>query len=282
MITQTPLDLRAVEKIVSQSLKEDIGRGDITTNSIVDSKLKCVAVIKSKDTGVVAGNPVAELVFKKLDPKIKYVSKKKDGDAIKPGDTIAEIRGSVRTVLTGERLALNILQRLSGIATLSKKFVEKTKGTGVKVLDTRKTTPGLRILQKYAVTVGGCYNHRFGLFDGVLIKNNHITIAGGIEKAVNKVRAKHKNKEIEVETTNYKQVREALKAGADIIMLDNMQPDKIKNALKIIDKKAKTEASGGINISNISEYAKTGVDYISVGALTHSAKSLDIGLYVIK
>ncbi len=282
MINQIPLDLKAVEKIVNLSLKEDIGRGDITTNTIVDEKLRCAAVIKAKDTGVVAGNPVAELVFKKLDPKIKYIPKKKDGDAIKPGDIIAEIRGSVRTVLTGERLALNLLQRLSGIATLSKKFVEKTRGTGVKVLDTRKTTPGLRILQKYAVTVGGCYNHRFGLFDAVLIKNNHITIAGSIEKAINKVRAKHKNKTIEVETTNFKQVREALKAEADIIMLDNMPPDKIKKALKIVEHKAKTEASGGININNIREYAKTGVDYISVGALTHSAKSLDIGLYVIE
>ncbi len=241
-----------------------------------------MAVIKSKDTGVVAGNPAAELVFKKLDPKIKYIPKKKDGDSIKPGDIIAEIRGSVRTVLTGERLALNILQRLSGIATLSKKFVEKTKGTSVKILDTRKTTPGLRILQKYAVTVGGCYNHRFGLFDGVLIKNNHITVAGSIEKAIERVRAKHRDKQIEVETTNFKQVREALKSKADIIMLDNMTPDKIKKAVEIIGNKAKIEASGGINIDNVREYAKTGVDYISVGALTHSAKSLDIGLYVIE
>lgn len=282
MIDQILLDLKAVEKIVNLSLKEDIGRGDITTNSIVNEKLRCVAVIKSKDRGVVAGNPVAELVFKKLDPKTKYIPIKKDGDAIKPGDIIAEIRGSVRAVLTGERLALNLLQRLSGIATLSSRFVEKTKGTGVKILDTRKTTPGLRILQKYAVTVGGCYNHRFGLFDAVLIKNNHITIAGDIEKAVEKARAKNKNKTIEVETSNFREVREALKSGVDIIMLDNMSPDKIKKALEIIDGKAKTEASGGININNIKQYAKTGVDYISVGALTHSAISLDIGLYVLE
>jgi nicotinate-nucleotide pyrophosphorylase (carboxylating) len=281
LITQLPLDLKAVEKIINLSLKEDIGRGDITTNSIVDDKLKCIAVIKSKDTGVVAGYPVAELVFKKLDPKIKYVRKKKDGDTIKPNDIIAEIRGSVRAVLTGERLALNFLQRLSGIATVSKQYVDKTRGFNVKVLDTRKTTPGLRILQKYAVTVGGCYNHRFGLFDGILIKDNHIKVAGSIEKAVQKVRAKHKNKKVEVETTNFNQVREALKAGADIIMLDNMKPDKVKKAVKIIDGKTRTEASGGINLENIREYAKTGVDYISVGALTHSAKSLDIGLYVL-
>lgn len=281
MITQLPLDLKAVEKIVMLSLKEDIGKGDITTNLIVNDKLKCLAIIKSKDTGVLAGNPIAELVFKRLDSRIKYIQRKKDGDTINPNDIIAEVRGSVRTVLTGERLSLNFLQRLSGIATLSQKFVNKTKGFDVKIIDTRKTTPGLRILEKYAVTVGGCYNHRFGLFDGILIKDNHIQIAGNIEKAVLKVRAKHKNKEIEVETSNINQVREALKSGADIIMLDNMTPDKIKKAVKIIDSKAMTEASGGINLDNIGEYAKTGVDYISVGVLTHSAKSLDIGLYVL-
>ncbi len=281
MITQLPLDLKAVEKIVTLSLKEDIGKGDITTNLIVNDKLKCLAIIKSKDTGVLAGNPIAELVFKKLDSRIKYIQRKKDGDTINPNDIIAEVRGSVRTVLTGERLSLNFLQRLSGIATLSQKFVNKTKGFDVKIIDTRKTTPGLRILEKYAVTVGGCYNHRFGLFDGILIKDNHIQIAGNIEKAVLKVRAKHKNKEIEVETSNINQVREALKSGANIIMLDNMTPDKIKKAVKIIDSKAMTEASGGINLDNIGEYAKTGVDYISVGVLTHSAKSLDIGLYVL-
>lgn len=281
MITQLPLDLKAVEKIVTLSLKEDIGKGDITTNLIVNDKLKCLAIIKSKDTGVLAGNPIAELVFKRLDPRIKYIQRKKDGDTINPNDIIAEVRGSVRTVLTGERLSLNFLQRLSGIATLSQKFVNKTKGFDVKIIDTRKTTPGLRILEKYAVTVGGCYNHRFGLFDGILIKDNHIQIARNIEKAVLKVRAKHKNKEIEVETSNINQVREALKSGADIIMLDNMTPDKIKKAVKIIDSKAMTEASGGINLDNIGEYAKTGVDYISVGVLTHSAKSLDIGLYVL-
>lgn len=281
MITQLPLDLKAVEKIVTLSLKEDIGKGDITTNLIVNDKLKCLAIIKSKDTGVLAGNPIAELVFKRLDSRTKYIQRKKDGDTINPNDIIAEVRGSVRTVLTGERLSLNFLQRLSGIATLSQKFVNKTKGFDVKIIDTRKTTPGLRILEKYAVTVGGCYNHRFGLFDGILIKDNHIQIAGNIEKAVLKVRAKHKNKEIEVETSNINQVREALKSGADIIMLDNMTPDKIKKAVKIIDSKAMTEASGGINLDNIGEYAKTGVDYISVGALTHSAKSLDIGLYVL-
>ena len=281
MITQLPLDLKAVEKIVKLTLKEDIGKGDITTNLIVNDKLKCLAIIKSKDTGVLAGNPIAELVFKRLDSRIKYIQRKKDGDTINPNDIIAEVRGSVRTVLTGERLSLNFLQRLSGIATLSQKFVNKTKGFDVKILDTRKTTPGLRILEKYAVTVGGCYNHRFGLFDGILIKDNHIKIVGNIEKAVLKVRAKHKNKEIEVEASNFNQVREALKSGADIIMLDNMTPDKIKKAVKIIDSKARTEASGGINLDNIGEYAKTGVDYISVGVLTHSAKSLDIGLYVL-
>lgn len=282
MIAQIPLDLKSAEKIVTLSLKEDIGRGDITTNSIVNDDKRCVAVIKSKDHGVLAGNTVSELVFKKLDTKVKYIQKKKDGDILKPNDIIAEIKGSVRTILTGERLSLNFLQRLSGIATLSQEFVNKTKGFEVKILDTRKTTPGLRALEKYAVTVGGCNNHRFGLFDGVLIKDNHIKIAGSITNAVNKVKKRFKNRQIEVETSNFKQVKEAFKAGANIIMLDNMSPEKVKKAVKIINGRAKIEASGGINLNNVRKYAAAGVDYISVGALTHSASSLDIGLYILE
>lgn len=281
MIKKFPLDLRAAEAIVNLSLEEDIGKGDITTNSVVNKKSRCTAVIRCKAPGILAGNRVAEMVFKKLDPKTRYIQRKKDGDSIKPRDIIAEIRGSVRTILTGERLSLNIIQRLSGIATLSSRYADIASRYNVKILDTRKTTPGIRVLQKYAVTVGGCYNHRFGLYDGIIIKDNHIKVAGSIKSAVDAIRAKYKDMEIEVETSNLKQVREAVDSGSDIIMLDNMHPEMIKKALKIIGGRAKTEASGGINLDNLKSYAATGVDYISVGALTHSANSLDMGLYVL-
>lgn len=282
MITQFPLDIRVAEAIVNLSLEEDIGKGDITTNSLVDKKSRCTAVIKSKENGVLAGNAIAELIFRKLDPGIKYTLLKRDGQNLKPKDKVAELTGSTRAILSGERLSLNFLQRLSGIATLASRYAEIASKYNVKILDTRKTTPGIRVLQKYAVTVGGCYNHRFGLYDGILIKDNHIKIAGNIKKAVVNIRNKYKNMEIEVEASSLKQVKEAIEAGSDVIMLDNMHPEKVRKALKIIAGRAKTEASGGINISNLEKYAETGVDYISVGALTHSAKSLDIGLYVLR
>jgi nicotinate-nucleotide pyrophosphorylase (carboxylating) len=282
LIKKFPLDIKAAEAIVNLSFKEDIGNGDITTNSIFDKSVRCSAIIKSKDHGILAGNAISELVFKKLDKRINYIHKKKDGQTLKPNDVIAELSGPVRAILSGERMSLNFLQRLSGIATLASKYSEIAMNYNVKILDTRKTTPGIRVLQKYAVTVGGCYNHRFGLFDGILIKDNHIKIAGSIKNAVDNVRNKYDNIEIEVEASSLKQVREALRAGSDVIMLDNMQHDKICKAVRIINGKAKTEASGSINLTNLKKYAKTGVDYISVGALTHSSNSLDIGLYVLR
>jgi nicotinate-nucleotide pyrophosphorylase (carboxylating) len=231
---------------------------------------------------VIAGLPIAKRVFQKLDPTVVCVDNISDGEDIKPGDILSEINGGTRALLSGERLALNILQRLSGIATLTSKYVKAVEGLPVKVLDTRKTAPGLRVLDKYAVSAGGGYNHRFGLFDGVLIKDNHIRIAGGIADAVAAVRKKYRQKyKIEVETSDLEQVKEALIAGADIIMLDNMTPEQMRKAVRLIDRNALVEASGGITLRNVREVAETGVDCISVGALTHSASALDIGLYVV-
>jgi len=276
------LDFNRVDRIIEYALREDLGDGDITTNSLATEKEDSKAVIRAKAKGVAAGLPIAKRVFQKLDPTVVCIDNISDGENIKPGDIISEINGGTRALLSGERLALNILQRLSGIATLTSKYVKAVEGLPVKILDTRKTAPGLRILDKYAVSVGGGYNHRFGLFDGVLIKDNHIEIAGGIAEAVAVIRKKYRQKyKIEVETSGLEQVKEALMAGADIIMLDNMSPEQMRKAVRLIDRNALVEASGGINIKNVREVAETGVNFISVGALTHSASALDIGLYVV-
>jgi len=276
------LDFSRVDRIIEYALREDLGDGDITTNSLATEKEDSRAVIRAKAKGVIAGLPIAKRVFQKLDPTVVCVDNISDGEDIKPGDVLSEINGGTRALLSGERLALNILQRLSGIATLTSKYVKAIEGLSVKVLDTRKTAPGLRILDKYAVSVGGGYNHRFGLFDGVLIKDNHIKIAGGIADAVADIRKKYRQKyKIEVETSDLEQVKEALIAGADIIMLDNMTPAEMRKAVRLIDRNALVEASGGITLRNVREVAETGVNFISVGALTHSAPALDIGLYVV-
>ena len=276
------LDFSRVDRIIEYALREDLGDGDITTNVLATEKEDSKAVIRAKAKGVIAGLPIAKRVFQKLDHTVVCVDNIGDGENIKPGDIISEINGGTRALLSGERLALNILQRLSGIATLTSRYVKAVEGLPVKILDTRKTAPGLRILDKYAVSVGGGYNHRFGLFDGVLIKDNHIEIAGGISEAVAVIRKKYRQKyKIEVETSYLEQVKEALIAGADIIMLDNMSPEQMRKAVRLIDRNALVEASGGINIKNVREVAETGVDFISVGALTHSAPALDIGLYVV-
>lgn len=276
------LDFSRVDRIIEYALREDLGDGDITTNALATEKEDSKAVIRAKAKGVIAGLPVAKRVFQKLDHTVVCVDNTSDGENIKPGDILSEINGGTRAILSGERLALNILQRLSGIATLTSKYVRAVEGLPVKILDTRKTAPGLRILDKYAVSVGGGYNHRFGLFDGVLIKDNHIKIAGGIAEAVAVVRKKYRQKyKIEVETSDLEQVKEALIAGADIIMLDNMTPAEMRKAVRLIDGNALVEASGGITPRNVREAAETGVDFISVGALTHSAPALDIGLYMV-
>ncbi|MCK4308917.1 MAG: carboxylating nicotinate-nucleotide diphosphorylase [Candidatus Atribacteria bacterium] len=271
-----------VDKIIEQSLLEDIRTGDITTESIIPSNLKAKGIIKTSEKGVVAGLDIACLVFKKLDSEICFQSKIKDGKKILPGEVLAEITGSAQTILKGERVALNFLQRMSGIATITSKFCQEVKDFPVRIVDTRKTTPGLRILEKYAVRMGGGHNHRFGLYDAILIKDNHLALAGGIKPAVNSVRKQISHTvKIEVEVENLSQLEEALKMHVDIIMLDNMDLDTMKEAVKIVKGKALIEASGGITLEKVREIAQTGVDLISVGALTHSVKSLDISMEII-
>ena len=264
-------------KIIDEALKEDIGKGDVTTNSIVSKTEKLKAILLAKEDGVIAGLDIAKEVFKKLDKNIKFVKEINDGTLVKKGKIIARIEGNARAILTGERVALNFLQRLSGIATLTSKFV-KLAGK-IKIKDTRKTTPGLRVLEKYAVKMGGGTNHRMRLDDGILIKDNHIMFAGSVAEAIRKV--KKTGEEIEVEVENIKQLKEALDAKADSILLDNMNVVEIKKAVKIA-KGIETEISGGVNLKNIRKFAKTKATYISVGALTHSPKGLDISLEVIK
>ncbi len=273
------LDLFALRKIIENYLFEDVGSGDITTNSIVRADAMTHGYIMSRENGLVAGLLPAEAAFQILDPEIVFRALVRDGQKIERGMVLAEISGKARAILTGERLALNLLQHLSGIATRTARLVELVAGKKSHIVDTRKTTPGLRMLEKYAVRVGGGYNHRFGLFDAVLIKDNHIKIAGGIGPAVEAARrlCPHTAR-IEVEVEDLTGVREALAAGADIIMLDNMTPGRMREAVGLIAGRALVEASGGISEENIRAVAEAGVDLISVGALTHSVKSLDIGL----
>ena len=271
-----------IDKIIEQALLEDIGTGDITSESIVPYGLKAKGIIKTSEEGVVAGLDIVFLVFKKLDSEICFQSKIKDGNKILPGEILAQITSPARTILQGERVALNFLQRMSGIATITSKFCQEVKDFPVRIVDTRKTTPGLRILEKYAVRMGGGYNHRFGLYDAVLIKDNHIAVAGGIKSAVNSVRKQISHTvKIEVEVENLSQLEEALKMQVDIIMLDNMDLDTMKEAVKMAKGKTIIEASGGIVLEKVRKIAQTGVDLISVGALTHSVKSLDISMEII-
>lgn len=273
------LDQEKVLKIIDIALKEDVGEGDITTETLFPDDIECRAEIKSKEQGILCGTEVARLVFEKLDDSFDWEEKKSDGDMLSSGDIVAVIRGNQRHVLTAERLALNLLQRMSGISTLTSRYVKAVEGLDVKIVDTRKTVPGLRVLEKYAVTTGGGFNHRFGLFDGVMIKDNHIKLAGGISKAVSAIRHKTGNKfKIEVETKTISEVEQAIESKADIIMLDNMDTDSMKRAVKLIHGAALIEASGGITLQNVREVAETGVDFISVGALTHSVKALDLSI----
>ena len=262
-------------------LIEDVGSGDVTTDNIVPDGATTKAFIHAKQGGILAGIDIAKRVFTLLDSDIKFTGLKQDGDLIEPKTVIAEVEGDARAILTGERLALNLLQHLSAIATKTNELRVLVKDYAVRLVDTRKTTPGLRLLEKYAVTVGGGYNHRLGLYDAVLIKDNHIKVAGGIEAAISMVRRKVSHTvKIEIEVEDIKGVEEALKAKADIIMLDNMNKTEMKQAVSIIDGQAIVEASGGINRDTIVEVAKTGVDIISVGALTHSVAALDISMDV--
>jgi len=276
------LDWGKVDKIIENALEEDIGKGDITTDTLCSEDSQSKAVIRAKEHGIIAGNPVAERIFKILSPGAEITVRTGDGESVIPGDVVLEIEAPVKAILSGERLVLNILQRLSGIATETSKFVKECEGLDVKILDTRKTAPGLRILDKYAVSAGGGHNHRMGLYDGVLIKDNHIKFAGSITKAVQAIRLKYAGRmNIEVETSNLQQVQEALDSGADVIMLDNMSLEHMRKAVDVIGGKVLIEASGGITPDTIRGIAETGVDFISVGSVTHSARALDIALYLV-
>ncbi|MDF2504369.1 carboxylating nicotinate-nucleotide diphosphorylase [Clostridium sp.] len=267
-----------IDNIIINALKEDGAYDDITTNSIIDGKDRCKVDLIAKEDGVLCGTGVFKRVFEILgDADVIFSSQ--DGENVDKGQIIGEIRGLTSSVLSGERVALNILQRMSGIATLTRRFVDKIQGTGTKLLDTRKTTPNFRILERYAVKIGGGENHRYNLSDGVLIKDNHIAAAGGIKNAIDMTR---KNvsfvKKIEVETETLEQVQEALLANADIIMLDNMDLETIRKALNLINKKALTEVSGNVDLETIRALAETGVSYISTGYITHSYKVLDLSM----
>lgn len=275
------LDRFLIEDTLKNALKEDMNNGDITSEYLIDSKLKGNAVITSKQNGVICGLDVARIIFSIVDDSVSFLELKVDGEEVKKGEDIVVIEGNLKSILKAERVALNFLQRMSGIATKSSEISELVKDLDVRVVDTRKTTPGLRIFEKYAVKKGGCFNHRFNLSDTVMIKDNHIEAAKSITQAVNRIRAQvpHTTK-IEVEVKNLEELKEALDCKADIIMLDNMNIDTMKQAVDIADRRAILEASGNIDNNNILDVAKTGVDIISVGALTHSFKSMDISLNI--
>ncbi len=268
-----------ISEIVKMAIKEDVLSGDITSLTTVSDQAKGNAIMHMKEDGVVSGIEVAKEVFFQVDPQLHVRILASDGQQVCEGHTLIEVEGKLRSILTAERVALNFMQRMSGIATKTHRFVKLIEEYHAQIVDTRKTTPLLRILEKQAVRDGGGRNHRQGLYDAVMIKDNHIKAAGGITQAVNAARNQvpHTMK-IEVEVENFAQLHEALTVGCDIIMLDNMQPSLMAEAVKLIDGRAVVEASGGISEVNIVEIARTGVDYISLGALTHSAVSLDIGL----
>ncbi len=272
-----------IEELIEKSLDEDMPAGDITTDSLIPPHKKGKASFIAKSTGILAGIEIARLVFLKVDPFLRFSILCQDGSSMKPGDLLAKVEGNVSGILKAERTSLNFLQHLSGIATATAEYVEAVKGLPVKILDTRKTVPGLRILEKYAVSVGGGQNHRLNLSDMVLIKDNHIAILRRqgmkIKDIVHQARAGvSRNIRIEIETTNPQDALEAAKAGADIVMLDNMDVDSMRKAVKLVQHKAILEASGGVNLDTVRAIAGTGVDWISVGAITHSAKALDISL----
>lgn len=267
-----------LDDLILQAIEEDLGTGDITTGYLDLERTNTIAYMIAKAEGMVAGVEIAIRVFKLLDSELKITVYRKDGDKVKPKDEILRIEGNPSSILKAERTALNFIQRLSGIATKTSLLVSLIAHTDAKILDTRKTTPLLRRLEKNAVRIGGGYNHRTGLFDMILLKENHIRAAGGITEAVQRVKFHNTTYKIEVEVTNLKELAEAYSTGVDRIMLDNMDPKTIRQAVKKYGGKVELEVSGGINESNIVQYAETGIDFISMGALTHSVKALDISL----
>jgi nicotinate-nucleotide pyrophosphorylase (carboxylating) len=275
-----------LQQLIASALKEDIGEGDHSTLSCISPEAKGKALLKIKEAGVLAGMKVAETIFRFQQPDIVFHPYKKDGDAMEFGETAFEVEATVHTILQCERLVLNCMQRMSGIATLTKTYSDKLVGFKTRILDTRKTTPNFRLLEKEAVAIGGGHNHRFALYDMIMLKDNHIDYCGGIEaaieKAYNYVQEVKPGLKIEVETRNLDDVKKVLATGkVNRLMLDNFTPEQIKEAIALIGDQVETEASGGINLSNIQEYAATGVDYVSVGALIHQARSLDLSLKAV-
>ena len=270
-----------LDNLIDQALSEDIGDGDITTSSILEKPLEVTAHLVGQESLIVAGLDIFRRVYERLDPVLQVNKFYEDGDRINRDDIIAEVNGDVSSILQGERVALNFIQRLSGIATMTREFVSKVEPYSVTILDTRKTTPGLRMLEKYAVEMGGGKNHRLGLFDAILIKDNHINAAGSIKNAVRKVKSHLPNGfTIEVEVKNLVEVKEALDCGVNTIMLDNMSVEEMQEAVALINKRVLVEASGGVKLETVEGIARTGVDFISVGALTHSVRAVDMSLKV--
>jgi len=269
-------------RLIDIALHEDIGSGDWTTRWVVPARTRATARVVAKAEGIIAGLSIASSVFLRIDPRVEIISSLKDGSTVTEGDVVFTIKGPARTILSGERTALNFLQRLSGIATATRRYVDAVAGTDAKILDTRKTTPGWRSLEKSAVKAGGGENHRIGLFDMVLIKENHIAIAGGVAEAIKRVRdANTKSLQVEVEARNKDELRAALEAGCDIVLLDNMDVQGIRECVRLVKQRngqVKTEASGNMTLERVRSVAETGVDFISVGALTHSVTALDLSL----
>lgn len=273
--------MHSIQHLIKIALEEDIGPGDITTENLIDKNLKGIGEVVTKEPLVIAGIDVVRQVFEQLDHDISFRPNFKDGDFIEKGKIVLQIKSKLRVLLMGERTALNFLQHLSGIATHVRSYMDKITNKNVRLVDTRKTTPGLRVLEKYAVRVGGAHNHRMGLYDGVLIKDNHIAVCGGIKKTIENIKDKLSHLvKIEVEVSNLDSVKQALEAGADVIMLDNMDIGQINEAIKFINGKSVVEISGSVTIDSLNQLADTGVDIISAGALTHSARSVDISMQI--
>jgi len=276
------LTAEAIDRVVDLALAEDVGDGDVTTEALVPADLRCRAQLLLEEPGVVCGVAAAAAVFRALDTDVHVDAVLEDGAVVaSPPAVVAEIEGPARAVLTGERTALNLLGRLCGIATLTRRYVDLVDGTGAVVLDTRKTTAGLRALEKYAVRCGGGSNHRAGLYDAVLVKENHLRVAGGITAAVAALRERTDGFPLEVEAETFEQLAEALDVGVERILLDNMTPEEVARAVALVDGRAQLEASGGVSLATVRAYAETGVDFISVGALTHGARSLHVSLEVL-
>lgn len=281
------LSPEAIDHFITEALREDVGPGDYSTLSSIPAGAVDKAVLKVKDEGILAGMKLAEMIFKKVDSGLKFSPMKRDGDTVKPGDEAFTVSGSARSILTAERLVLNCMQRMSGVATKTRMFTEKIKGSKARILDTRKTSPNSRIIEKWAVAIGGGQNHRFALYDMIMLKDNHIDFAGGITPALkaarNYLHDNGLNLKIEIETRNLEEVKEVLAAGlADIIMLDNFGLEKMREAVAYIGGRLPTEASGNVNLDTVFDIAQTGVDFISVGSLTYSYKSLDLSLKALK